>query len=258
MRRLIVTVVLLAVFAAPAEAEIMESSEGIVSAAVAFEALPDEGQWRDLRLTVRRGDAVVIDKRVDVRGCGQPYCRPLDVVVRDLDADGEPEVMLNVFTGGAHCCAVTQLLTWNGTGYRERFKDFLDTGFTVEDLNADGRPELVSADARFRYEFASFAGSAFPVQVWQVDGGTFEDVTAGFPELIRKDAARWLRIYRGRRGKPNHEWLGNLSAWAADMELLGKRKTVDREMRIALRHKWVDRAYLRALDRFLVATGYRR
>ena len=258
MRRLIVSLVFVLVLAAPAHAEILESSAGGVSATLSFQALPDEVQWRDLRLVVKRGDATVVDRALDVRGCAQPYCRPLEVLVRDLDADGEPEVLVNVFTGGAHCCFVSQLMTWSGGSYRERFHDFLDAGFTVEDLDGDGRPELSSVDARFRYEFASFAGSAFPVQVWQVDGGTFEDVTAGFPQLIRKDAARWLRIYRGRRGKRGYEWQGALAAWAADMELLGKRRTVDREMKVALRRRWVDRAFLRSLDRFLVATGYRR
>lgn len=257
MRRLAVMLTFLAL-AAPAQAEIIETSSGAVSAAVSFEAKPDEGQWRDLRLVVRRDGNAVIDKALDVRGCDQPYCRPQGVVVRDLDADGEPEVLVTVFTGGAHCCVVAQLLTWSGGAFRERFHDFLDTGFDVVDLDGDGRPELRSSDARFRYEFASFAGSAFPVQIWQADGGLFEDVTAGFPELIRKDAARWLRIYRGRRGKPTREWQGALAAWAADMELLGKRRTVDREMKVALRNRWADRRFIRELDRFLVTTGYRR
>src|SRR5262245_46897289 len=29
--------------------------------------------------------------------------------VRDLDADGEPEVFLDTYTGGAHCCSVTHV-----------------------------------------------------------------------------------------------------------------------------------------------------
>jgi hypothetical protein len=250
--------VVLALPAAAARGEIIEAGDSRVSAAVAFEQGADEVSWRDLTLTVRREGAPVVERALKVRGCEEPYCRPVGVVVRDLDADGEPEVLVDVFTGGAHCCTVTELLTWDGAVYRSRFRDWLDAGYTIRDLNGDGRPELQSVDARFRYEFASFAGSAFPVQVWQVDGGAFADVTAGFPALVRRDAARWLRIYRGRRGKRGREWQGALAAWAADQERLGGRRRVDREMRLALRRKWIDRAYLKALDRFLVATGYRR
>ena len=54
------------------------------------------------------------------------------------------------------------------------------------------------------------------------------------------------------------EWQGALAAWVADAERLGKRRTIDREMKLALRRGWVDRKYLRALDRFLAATGYRK
>ena len=246
------------VSAAPARADVLASSEGAVSATVSFDKSADDLQWKNVRVLVTRGGVPVVDRAMAVRGCAQPYCRPVDVVVRDLDADAEPEVLLAVHTGGAHCCTVSELLTWDGTGYRSRFHDWLDFGFEIDDLDGDGRPELRSADARFRYEFASFAASAFPVQVFQVDGGAYEDVTAGFPALVRADAKRWLRIYRGRRGKRTIEYEGTLAAWVADMELLGKRRTADRELRIALRHRWIDRAYVRALDRFLVATGYRR
>ena len=259
MRRLLLLTALgCAALAPPAWAETRESSEGAVSATFSFETVREGIEWRDLRLTIRRGDATVVDRPVRVRDCGNPYCRPIDVTVRDLDADGEPEVLLDVFTGGAHCCTITELLTWNGTGYRSRFHEWLDAGYTLEDLNRDGRPELRSVDARFRYEFASFAASAFPVQFWQVDGGVFEDVTAGFPELIERDAARWLRIWRGRRGKKLMEPNGSLAAWAADMHLLGKRAVVTRQLRVAVRRKWVTRGFVRDLDRFLKVTGYRR
>ena len=37
---------------------------------------------------------------------------PLQVV--DLDADGEPEVLVDAYTGGAHCCALTEILRFTG------------------------------------------------------------------------------------------------------------------------------------------------
>lgn len=244
--------------AAPARAEIIESGDSKVSAALSFETVVEGIEFRDVRLVVRREGTPVVDRPLAVRGCEQPYCRPVGVTVRDLDGDGEPEILVDVYTGGAHCCTISELLTWQGGTYRSRFHDWLDAGYELADLEGDGRPELRSVDARFRYEFASFAASAFPVQIWQVDGGRFEDVTGGHPDLVRRDAARWLRIYRGRRGKAGREWQGALAAWVADQDRLGRRRTADRELRVALRRGWVDRAFIRSLDRFLKGTGYRR
>ena len=38
--------------------------------------------------------------------------------VADLDGDGEPEVLVDTFSGGAHCCLTTRVERWDGTGYR--------------------------------------------------------------------------------------------------------------------------------------------
>ena len=252
-------VVLALIVPTAASADEERDANGAVSAVMSYTpGPPDTPEWRDVRVAVTRAGAAAVDEALAVRGCEVPYCRPVGVTVRDLDSDGEPEVLVDVFTGGAHCCTLTQLFTWNGTGYDRRTHGWADAGYTLEDLDRDGRPELRSADARFAYAFASYAGSAMPLQVWQVDGGRFEDVTAGFPDLVRRDAARWLRIWRGRRGKRDMEPNGTLAAWVADMHVLGKAKTAGAQLRVALRRKWVTRGFVRDLNTFLKANGYRR
>ena len=66
---------------------------------------------------------IEVDRPLRVAGCAVPYCRPVEVNARDFDGDGEPEILTTVYTGGAHCCTITQLLTWDGTAYRQRFHD---------------------------------------------------------------------------------------------------------------------------------------
>src|SRR3712207_4803328 len=103
--------VLLLAFAAPAGAETMNATSGPVTAALTFTPVPDELRWKDMRLTVVRNGVAVVDRRAGAQGCGVPYCRPVEMLVRDLDGDAEPEVLVTYFTNGAHCCTVTQLLS---------------------------------------------------------------------------------------------------------------------------------------------------
>jgi hypothetical protein len=224
-------------------------------------------RYRSLRLSVVRAGAPAYDAAVRITGCTAPWCRPgglgsssaLRAV--DLDADGEPEVLVDVFTGGAHCCSATQVLWWTGAAYQAVRHQWGDPGYRLADVDGDGRPELVSADDRFAYRFTAYAGSAMPVQIWHVDHGRFVDVTASYPALVRDDAAHWLRTWR-RLGPSG---LGVLAAWAADEYRLGHGSAVRRELRSALRHGrlrgisgWPrNRAYIRDLLGFLKRTGYR-
>ena len=52
---------------------------------------------------------------------------------------------------------------------------------TMADLDGDGRPELVSTDDRFAYDFNGYAGSVRPIQIWSFARGAFHDVTRGHP-----------------------------------------------------------------------------
>jgi hypothetical protein len=251
--------------AVPSHAAEIRGADGAVSAVLKYTSV-DGYKATGLRLTITREGAVVWDKRVAVNGCGQPFCRPGDVTVKDLDADGEPEILVDVFTGGAHCCTIAQLFTWQDGTYSVRQRNFRDPGYGIDDLDADGRPELVSSDARFAYTFGSYAAGGMPLQIWQVDGGRFVDVTAGHPDALRADAKGWYAEWKRRRGKPAQEPLAPLSAWVADMERLGEHDAVERELQRALRRGWLTaskpwtkgRRYLRDLDRFLKATGYRQ
>jgi hypothetical protein len=206
------------------------------------------------------------DKALTVNGCRKPFCKPGDVQVVDLDANGEPEVLVDVFSGGAHCCDLVQLFTFTDGAYKLTQRNFADPGYSIDDVDADGRPELVSADARFAYAFASFAATGMPLQIFQVDGGKFVDVTAGHPALVRKDAAFYYRQWRKAKGKRSMEPLGALAAWVADMEVLGEGDKADAELKTALKRGWLKtlkgwssgRKFVRELDAFLKKTGYRR
>jgi hypothetical protein len=154
--------------------------------------------------------------------------RDAPLQVADLDADGEPEVVVDAYTGGAHCCALTEILRFNGATYAPFEASWGNIGYELKDLNGDGHPEFVTADDAFSYAFASFAGSFHPPLVLDYDAtakGSFRDATRQFPALARKNMKDALHaLKRARRG--HYETLGAVSAYVADLYLLGRGREV--------------------------------
>ncbi|WCB95726.1 hypothetical protein DSM104299_04475 [Baekduia alba] len=177
------------------------------------------------------------------------------VKVADLDGDGEPEVLVDTYSGGAHCCLTARVLTWDGTGYQPTDVAYGDVGYALEDANGDGRPELVGQDPVFSYAFTAFADSAFPVQVLQVDHGKVVDATGKFPKLVRADAGKLLKALRkARRGD---DIRGVLAAYVADQYTLGRVATAHAEIAHQLRAGRVSKSFGPLLLKRLKAWHYR-
>ena len=185
--------------------------------------------------------------------------------MRDLDGDGEPEVVVGLYTGGPHCCfymAVYRYLP-GMRALRATIGFWGNVGARLVDLGSDGRPEFWTADDRFAYAFTSFARSAFPIRILRFDHGRFVDVTRSFPSAVRRDA-RWLfAFYRSERSKRDGDVAGILPAWLADQYLLGRGAAGWSVLQRAVRRGELSKrenpgTYLRRVRAFLRRTGYIR
>ena len=183
--------------------------------------------------------------------------------VEDLDGDGEPEIRLDLYWGGAHCCFFANIYSLDGTSYQPVSRNFADAGYRVGDIDQDGVPEFVSADARFAYRFTSFASSLFPIQIWSFDKGTFFDQTDLYPARIRSDADDAWRWYQKALRNNDYEPRGAIAAWAADRYRLGKRASTLKTLRKLAREGKLrgtppksQRRFVADLDGFLRRTGY--
>ncbi len=223
------------------------------------------------RIAIARGGTTVFNQAV-AEPCAQCAVVPAGVTgggssltIRDLDGDGEPEVLFDIYTGGAHCCSYTWIYRFTGSTYVGVAATWGDTGYTLTDLNGDGVPELRSYDDRFAYEFTDFADSAFPPAIFSYKAGRLSDVTRSFPALVRADAKRQLRLYR--RARRHRDVRGVVAAYTADQYLLGKRSTGLRLVQVALKRGdlnglgrgdvWPRNArYVRVLKKFLRRNGY--
>jgi hypothetical protein len=238
LRRALVLTVLLALTAA-ADAGAVARSEtpvtetaasGTVQAQLSYVRVVDNGftSYKNLRLTISRDGRAVPSSPphpggIDLLWPGYAWKKGAKSVhVADLDGDGEPEVSLDLNTGGAHCCWMFWAYRWDGASYTSLEIQAGSFGYTQRDLNSDGRPEWVATDPRFEYLFTSFAGSGVPLRIYAYQAAKFVVVTKRYPALIRKDAARyWRFVQQGLKAHPR-DVRGLFAAWAADEYLLGK------------------------------------
>ena len=104
------------------------------------------------------------------------------VQIAEMDASNpHPEVVFSTYTGGAHCCSDTRVLTSSKDGkeWREISVGPFDGGpLAARDLDGDGRYELATRDNAFLYTFGCYACSTAPLLVLALEDGTLKNVSA--------------------------------------------------------------------------------
>ena len=236
MRRrslIVCAVTALSLLAAPAALATTQTAQsGNVTATFTFSG--SYPNFTGLHLTIAQGSTVFYDEPVASKPCGS-YCAPgspsgtqASVHALDLEHDGQPDVVLDLYSGGAHCCSIEQIFSFDpGTmTYAMTQHDFGDPGAEIVDLRHNGRYEFLTADDAFAYEFTDFAASGLPIQILTFSDQHFFNVTRHYPKLIARDAARWLKAFNGMARRHYPDSVGVVAAWAADEELLGHVKLV--------------------------------
>ena len=246
---------------AVAEAYIVES--GNVQAELSYSCI-EPGEYGECRknrshLTIIRDGKTLLHTRI-ANGDRPVVTYDLSAAggfqVRDLDGDREPEVIVNTYTGGAHCCTISSIYRYSPTEnhYTETNRDWQHSGYRLEDLDHDGIPEWVSGDDRFAYRFASYAASGRPLQIWQYRQGNFIDVSRQFPQLIYENAHQLWQSYQEAKSQ-GYETKGMLAGYLAAKYLLGQES--DGWERVKQAYQAGDRQeFFQNLRRFLEETGY--
>src|SRR5690349_9020787 len=267
--RLLLAAVLSTVVAAPPVTHHETARSGAWSATFSYvkKNVGGLGSYTNLRLAVSNGTTQVYDaavvSRFAVAGQLEPggFDGTSSVSFRDLDGDGTPELLLALYTGGAHCCFLTQVLDLASSAPRKHEIDFADAGARL--IVVGGHVLFRTNDPVFAYAFTDFADSGAPIALWSYARTGFRNVTRTQPALVRRDAATWWSAYRTQTRRKG-DVRGLLAAWAADEALLGRgapaRATLDglaRGGRIAAGDGGPKgAAYVRALWRFLARHGY--
>jgi len=263
----------------PAGATTNTASLGNVTATLTYQTTyPIAGnigvpEARNSILTIKRAGHLVYRGAVDSPMCGR-LCWPQAAygsgksdplrVVR-LQA-GSPDVLLGLYSGGAHCCFVDQVFAPSSDGFYSKTEiDLGDPGANLQALPGSPYAQLVTADDSFAYAFTDFAASGLPIKIERLEGHHFVDVTRLHPALIRKDASQWLAAFYAQKSSKYQDSVGVIAAWTADEYLLGRsaaaitflhQQALAGHLNSLLNPSLKSTAFVTALERFLTQRGY--
>jgi serine protease Do len=136
-----------------------------------------------------------------------------------------PQVVITAYSGGAHCCTQTWVLSkpdkaadWGLVDLGARDGD----GFALEDVDGDGVWEMIASDDAFLYSFDSYANSYAPVVYWQMSGDRLVDISTTLP--VRSELERDLAYIEFDAKTDPERWKSNgfLAAWVASKIRLGQ------------------------------------
>lgn len=147
-------------------------------------------------------------------------------------SDPAPSVLLGGFTGGAHCCATLRAIIPDNGRLRVVDLPARDGGTEdtfPQDIDDDGVVDFILQDDRFRYQFASGAGSWSPPVIYNIYRGNLIDVTTqpGYRPL-------WEEFAREARSacsdRTNEDRNGACAAYVAAAARLGRYAEAIREV----------------------------
>jgi hypothetical protein len=255
----------LAVVPASALAGTQSASKDGITATLTFKG--SDFQTTDLNLEIVRRGVTAYDKAVKSNDC-YSSCSPLNssgsVHILALQPGiAEPNVLVDMYSGGAHCCQIEQVFTYSATTktYSEVQRDFGNYG--EELVKSEGIWLFKSENNDFAYEFTDYAASGAPLQLFKFsDARKFVNVTHQHDKMIAADAKLWLKAYRSEA--PHYsDSVGLIAAWAADEDELGKSVYVSKFLQQQAAKHHLNSAiaasgekFIKALDKFLRQEGY--
>ncbi len=141
-----------------------------------------------------------------------------------------PAVLMQTFSGGAHCCTTLKLALLSDGAWRAYALTFDGgPGEGIVDAKDGAPPLLLIGDANFDYAFASHAGSYLPPRAYAVRGGRLYDVS-GEPRM----AGRWRGVMSSALGGCSDTTAddrnGACAAYAAAASLLGQHAAAWKRM----------------------------
>jgi hypothetical protein len=248
---------------APAAPATITSEKGPVRAQVSCEPARDSTVFCSPTLLeiFRAGERVLQDffpgEKSFVVLPGGDRRHPL--AVEDLDGNGELEILLDLYSGGAHCCSSTRIYHRSGdpARYQVLTHDWGNPGYRLEDLEGDRRLEFVTGDDAFSGAFTSYAASRRPPVIFRFDGKNLEDVTRRYPKLIEQDATGCWKAFQELSPKDptGDDVRGVAAAFLADEFLLERGSEGWRRL-IESYNKPDRKKFFAELTRFLEKHGY--
>jgi hypothetical protein len=115
-----------------------------------------------------------------------------DLTGGDLNADGFPDLVVETYSGGAHCCFGTQVFSLRPTGATLILqKPESNAGGYFENLGTDKVSEFITYDDSFAYQYCPYAAGVLVKVIMAYDAGQDRYLPASprFPEQYTEELA---------------------------------------------------------------------
>ena len=200
-----------------------EISQGAVKAALSYSE--DKGEDGEITrtpvVTVFADGKEVAKLEGEGTGSADP---PVSVQIAEIDPGNQyPEVVVSFYTGGAHCCSDTSVITSSADGsawQTVKVGEFDGGPMLATDLNGDSRYEFQTRDNAFLYAFACYACSEAPLELLTVENGAAKNVTTD--EKFKPAHAAYLKGMISN--VPDEDVNGFLAGYVGEKILLGEGK----------------------------------
>lgn len=256
---LVISIAVLVAGPAAAQAKTETVTEGAVTASLSYTANKAQTRFKDLKLEIKRGGATVLTSTLPRYKDFWPGAlgEGRSIRLHELDGDRDPEVVVDLFSGGANCCLTTLIYRYRAKGdtYVPLSLRLGRYGYSLRNLDRKGPVEIVATDVRLAGAFGvPTVAAVAPIRIFQLDRDGLTDATRAFPTEVRKDLRVLRREYRRfvRQKAPRK---GILAALAADYITLNDERGAARTLRRV--DVLYGREFGKRLRSFLARRGYR-
>lgn len=144
-----------------------------------------------IRIWKNPDDKLGFDSILLIEAAGQPATRVdmfstlQDLTGSDLNADGYPDLVIETFSGGAHCCFGTQVFSLRPAAAALILqKPESNAGGHFEDLDLDGIFEFITYDDSFAYQYCPYAAgvTAKVIMAYNARRDRYIPASPRFPE----------------------------------------------------------------------------
>jgi hypothetical protein len=238
---------------------------------------------RDLRIQISRNQQAITSAAIPVQQLPN-YNRRVgfranatDIIVLDLDSDGEPEAIADVAEAKTNCCSSSFIYTYNPQirqySVKTQFWGNYNSGYwlvpisgeerdrKLADVDNDGFYEFAAYDDRFRTRFSSIGGlggsSYAPIQIWRYQQGKMNNVTKEFPYFLTLNAMESLDAYERIRSQSGAEAAKSaMAAYVGAMYLLGQKEEAMQQLQQGYSDTASGQRFITQLTDFLRQAGY--
>jgi hypothetical protein len=127
----------------------------------------------------------------------------------DITGEGHPDVVIETFTGGAHCCFSTRVYDLGPTLTKVLETPESNCGGQFEDLDGDGVLEFVTCDDLFAYVYCAYAFSPFVQVILQYEPERgYVPVSPRFAHLYAEAMATHTRLAEETSADDTGGWDG--------------------------------------------------